>query len=619
MLISGNTFASHSSPFPNITPSSICADGENASGCYINTTGVNYSLNGNISPDIYVTGIEYTTGANDNTTIIIGDINTTGEDAYGLYFHSSDSNTTTITGNISTRDDRSYGIYFYNSNSNTTIINGNINIIQGFIGLASGIKLRESDNNITIINGDIVTTGNSTDGVEMGSGSDFNTLTINGNISTIGTGSRGIFLNGNSNTIKIKGNINNTGDFSSHGVDLYNSNNNEVIIDRSISVTGVDSNAINVDNNSSNNTFSFNQGAIIIGEIYNDGTNNSLNFNLGRAASYNFSTSGEESWELNDTYKTVVTGSVKSRGTADIEDVGNNLYQRFHLVYDRLIQNQLDFLQSSLSHNTWVDTYFTDRTRNTVGEQINQETRGITMGFDFNDKHDMEMDMIVNVEDSKNSYGLDEQIINTNSVMAGLSLSYITNKNKNSLGLQFLAGTSDNKRTLVVLDNTLTTGKTEVNDTYNSTYASVGTQWLQVLQNTQSFDSHFVFGMDVKYAKINGSKASAYYVLADRDLTQLTTQVQIRSSYKGEDKKLSFNNSLSLANTNTLQGERQNYTIDGSAAHYKTDKNNTIARASVEANYRFSPNAYAFVNLEVFDSTDNIDGTTGSIGLAIDF
>jgi len=52
---------------------------------------------------------------------------------------------------------------------------------------------------------------------------------------------------------------------------------------------------------------------------------------------------------------------------------------------------------------------------------------------------------------------------------------------------------------------------------------------------------------------------------------------------------------------------------------YTADKSNTYTTASLGATYRLNPQAYAYANVKQFDSTDDIDGTTGNVGLVVSF
>ena len=118
---------------------------------------------------------------------------------------------------------------------------------------------------------------------------------------------------------------------------------------------------------------------------------------------------------------------------------------------------------------------------------------------------------------------------------------------------------------------------------------------------------------------IEGSTASAYYRLDDRDITQLVGQAQYGITIQGMNKQLQINGSIGLTHANIIDGEKQHYTIDGTAVSYTADNSNTYTTASLGATYRLNPQAYAYANVKQFDSTDDIDGTTGNVGLVVNF
>ena len=480
-------------------------------GCTIGTTGIDYTLTGNIAPASGVKGIEFTNGATTNTTTLTGDISTTGFNAIGLFLTSSDNNITTLTGDISTTGDSADGLYLTASDSNTVNLTG------------------------------------------------------------------------------------------------------------SLSATGASSYAIDADSTSDNNTIVFNQGSQIIGGLYNEGTNNTLNFNLGRAASYNLTTSGSVDWVLDDTTKTVIAGSAKSRGVADMDDAGNRLYQRLSQINSSLTNQQRQTRQGYARGDYWIDSYYTDSERDTSSAQINQHTRGITVGFNASGDRDLAMDVIINYENSDAGYGLSEQTVDSNSLMVGLSFPELMTAMDGSLAVKFLAGMSDNDRDLTVLNNTVTSGQETITDSYDSTYVTAGASWMQSLYATQRFKSQFLLGMDINHEQIEGSTASAYYRLDDRDITQLVGQAQYGITIQGMNKQLQINGSIGLAHANIIDGEKQHYTIDGTAVSYTADKSNTYTTASLGATYQLNPQAYAYANVKQFDSTDDIDGTTGNVGLVVNF
>ena len=429
-------------------------------------------------------GIQFTSGATTNTTTLTGDISTTGDNAYGLYLNSSDSNTTTLTGDISTTGDAAFGLWLDNSGSNTTTLTGGItttgasayglvlSAITVIAGCGEGMCLSITDKtvfNYTTLTGDISTTGDIAFGLVLYY-SDSNNTTLTGDISTTGDNASGLALyDSDSNNTTLTGGITTTGD-DAYGLFLYDSDSNTTTLTGGITTTGASSYAIYANSTSDNNTIVFNQGSQIIGGLYNDGTNNTLTFNLGRAASYNFTTSGAVNWVLDDTTKTVIAGSAKSRGVADMDDAGNRLYQRLSQINSSLTNQQRQTRQGYARGDYWIDSYYTDSERDTSPAQINQHTRGITVGFNASGDRDLAMDVIINYENSDAGYGLSEQTVDSNSLMVGLSFPELMTAMDGSLAVKFLAGMSDNDRDLTVLNNTVSSGQETITDSYDSTY-----------------------------------------------------------------------------------------------------------------------------------------------------
>ena len=582
---------------PNMSYAADCVNGANAAGCTIGTSNITYTLTGDIEPASGVDGIKFTTDADDNTINLTGDISTTGLQGHALYIFGADDNTINLTGDISTTGgDSAIGLFFFQGNSNTITHIGNIS-----------------------------TTANTGHGLYFLT-SNLNETTLTGNISTTALGAHGVYLIGTSddNVITITGNISTTGN-SSHGLLFDNSDSNTINLTGSLSATGTGAYAINMNSTSVNNTvnLTLNQGDRLIGDIVNNGSGNTLNLTLnsGRAASYIYTSSGSTdlTWNITDNSKPAIAGSAKSRGVADIDDEGNKLYQRLSQINSSLTNQQRQTRQGYARGDYWIDSYYTDSERDTVLQEVNQHTRGITVGFNASGDRDLAMDVIINYENSDAGYGLSEQTVDSDSLMVGLSFPALMTAMDGSLAVKFLAGMSDNDRDLTVLNNTVSTGQETITDSYDSTYVTAGASWLQSLYATQRFHHNVLVGMDINHERIEGSTASAYYRLDDRDITQLVGQAQYGVTYTGINKNLTINGSIGLAHANIIDGEKQHYTIDGTAVSYTADKSNTYTTASLGATYRLNPQAYAYANVKQFDSTDDIDGTTGNVGLVVNF
>ena len=650
---------------PNMSYAAACADGANPVGCSVTTSDITYTLTGNISPASGVDGIFFS-GANRNNVTQTGNISTTGSSAYGLYLRLSDNNTTNLTGNITTAGDFADGLDLDNSDSNIINLTGNISTAgrsayglssdssagnsinltgnisttgysaDGLIfwqsdnnttnltgittagGYADGLILWQSDNNTTNLTGNITTAGDYAFGLYLWQSAS-NTTTLTGNISTTGVYAHGLSLDNSDNTTTtLTGNISTTG-AGARGLSLNDSDSNSINLTGSLSATGTGAYAIYADSTSDNNTITFNQGTKIIGGLYNDGANNTLKFNLGRAASYNFTTSGAVNWVLDDTTKTVIAGSAKSRGVADMDDAGNRLYQRFNPISRATSAQHKNVARGDSRHDVWVDGYYSDSERNTSYQELNQKTRGLTVGFNVSGDRQLPLDFIINFENTDTGYGLSDQSIDSNSMMVGLSYPQLMQAFNGSLALQFLTGVADNDSAIKVLNNTVSSGQETVNADYTSYYAMLGAEWLQPLYQGENIQHDLYLGLDVMHEKINSHSSSSYFYMSDRDITQLTSSMHYGFAFNSSDKKLRIQAKAGIEQTDMLEGEYQYYKVDGTATRFKGDERNTYMTASLGAAYKFTDNAKAYFNVQKFDSSDDIDGTTGNVGLVVSF
>lgn len=558
-----------------------------------------FTMRGNITANDYV-GIVFDTGAESNTVTITGNLTIEGNQsaAHGIWINSVDSNALTIQGDIATTNDGGRVLYLGpNSNNNTMTVVGNIS-----------------------------TTGEVAEAVYLRTGSNNNTINITGNITTTGVESRGIRLvtNSDNNTINLTGDITTTGS-SAHGLHLVNSDSNTVNITGGISATGSNAYAIYADSSADNNiiNLTLNRGDRLVGDIYNDGSGNTLNITLnsGRAESYIYTSSGSTdlTWNVTDSSKPVINGSAKSRGIADIDDAGNKLYQRFNPISRSTSLQHKKIAMGHARHDFWIDGYYSDSHRTTSYKELNHKTRGLTVGFNVSGDGQLPLDLIVNIENSNTGYGQSDQSIDTNSVMAGLFYPKLIQAFNGSLALKFLTGVADNESDIKVLCNPLSSGQETVTEDYTSYYVMVGGEWLQPLYQGENIHHDIYLGLDVMHEKINSHSSSSYFYMSDRDITQLNSSVHYGFSFNSSDKKLLINAKAGIEQTDMLEGEYQYYKIDGTATRFKGDERNTYMTASLGADYKFTDNARAYFNVHKLNSSDDIDGTSGNVGFIYTF
>ena len=641
-------------------------------GCSIGVSDITYTLTGDIEPGSGVDGIQF--NSENSALNLTGNITTTGIYGRGIYLSNSNNNITTLIGDISSDGTQGHGIYSFNSNSNTYSLIGDISTSANS---ALGIYLKRSDSNTMNMTGDITTAGDTAYGILVYDTSESNSITMTGNITTTGDGAVGIYsLESNSNTFSLIGDISSDGtqgygiysldsnsntysligDISSdgtrgygiyllrsdsnnttmtgaitttgssaHGLYLVDSDSNTVNITGGISATGSNAYAIYADSSADNNiiNLTLNRGDRLVGGIYNDGSGNTLNITLnsGRTASYIYTSSGSTdlTWNITDSSKPVINGSAKSRGIADIDDEGNKLYQRFNPISRATSSQHKRIAMGHARNDFWIDGYYSDSDRTTSYKELNHKTRGLTVGFNVSGDRQLPLDLIVNFENSDTGYGQSDQSIDTNSVMAGLFYPKLIQAFNGSLALKFLTGVADNESDIKVLNNTVTSGQETVTEDYTSYYVMVGGEWLQPLYQGEHIHHDLYLGLDVMHEKINSHSSSSYFYMSDRDITQLNSFMHYGFSLNSDDKKLLIRAKAGIEQTDMLEGEYQYYKVDGTATRFKGDERNTYMTASLGADYKFTDNAKAYFNVHKFDSSDDIDGTSGNVGFIYTF
>jgi len=614
---------------------------ENSSSNTISHTG-NITTSGNTANGLYVKAV-----STNNSITLTGDITTSGTNSDGILLFRGvspntelNSNEITMTGNILTSGTYSSGYILEDAHDNTVTHTGNITTTNNY---SEGFSIYTGDSNTATITGTITTSGSYGYGIYISDG-DSNSITMNGDIDTSGRDGRGFHLtSSNSNTIVMTGNITTTNSTQADGIYLYDSDSNDITINGKITtasnsgialVTNSDSNtitvsnginstkdkyAIYIDSTSDNNTINLTR-ANFIGKLYNDGSNNTLNFsNLGRAGSYIFTTQGSTAFSLTDSNKPVISGSAKSRGIADIDDEGNKLYQRFNPISRATSSQHKSMAMGDARHDFWIDGYYSDSDRTNSYKELNHKTRGLTVGFNVSGDRQLPLDLIVNFENSDTGYGQSDQSIDTNSVMAGLFYPKLMQAFNGSLALKFLTGVADNESDIKVLNNTASSGQETVTEDYTSYYVMVGGEWLQPLYQGENIHHDIFLGLDVMHEKINSHSSSSYFYMSDRDITQLNSSIHYGFSLNSDDKKLIIMAKAGIEQTDMLEGEYQYYKVDGTATRFKGDERNTYMTASLGADYKFTDNAKAYFNVQKFDSSDDIDGTSGNVGFVYNF
>ena len=489
---------------------------------------------------------------------ILGDISTTEDGAHGLYVNIDNNNTATVNGNITTSGGDAYGVYLLNADKNTITINGNI------------------------------TTGGSVPGVGL-PGADKNTITVNGNITTnVGYG---VYLNlAEENTINIRG---------------------------TLSATASGIKAVYMTSDTNTNTVNFGRGAKVIGPLKNNGADtNTLHFDMGIASSYMFTTEGTTDWNLEDSSKPVVKGSANSRSAADMEDTNNRLYQRFNQL-GRATSLQHKRALGNHARGMWLDGYINDHERTIVAKEIATESKGLTLGYRMWEN----WDVVANVESTETGYGLAEHTVESQSILAGVYNPNFMEMMQGSLAVKAFVGMLDGEGQLTVLNNAQSGNGSEiVTEDYDSVYLVAGTEWFKSFNQDSKLYHDVYIGMDLIHERMSSHKASLYFSLDDRNVTQMNSSLKYGVGYRSENSKLHVGAIGQVAYTKILSGETQDYTITTTGATATTTKftgteDSTYYEGSLGVGYDVSDATSVNINVQMFNSSEDIEGIVGAASI----
>lgn len=610
----------------------------NQSSNTINVTG-NVSTTGNNSSGILI--IE---GGDNNNITLFGNINTSGgNSANGVRIAGQNSsnfginNHITVNGDISTVSSHAIAINGYGHDSNI-VVNGNVQSTN-----YAGIHITATDtvNNIVTVNGNISTSATSANPtITFNNGANDNLVVIDGNVTQLANkpaikfGANGADTS-HDNTVSVSGNITSAG----IGIRFNNSDNNEIFVSGNIEAG---SSAIFADSESDNNTVYLDRNSRIEGAIRNDGTGNTLLFTgwtpidepdeidgdvdfdevvtgesqYGLATSANYTVSGTTPWVVQaNVEQPVLTGNtyIKTMGVANIDDEGNRLYLRTTKINQNLTERTRAYAHNEVEPY-WMNVYTTKSKRDEDFEEIHQNARGITIGGQLS-QFNKPIDLVFNLENSDASYGLSEQHIESNSVMAGALIPQIANLFDGDLSAKVLVGMSDNDTKRTVLNNLADGGAEKVTGDYDSTYVVVGAEWFKTVLTKGNTNNDMVLGLDFSQEYLDSYSESQYYHLDSRDISQVTARAEYGMTYHEKDSPLTANTRFGIAHRKIVSGEKQDYQIDGISTSFKGDEENTYFNVGVGLDYQLTNGIKVYVAGNFMDSSDEIHSVSGSVGV----
>ena len=566
------------------------------------TTNDGNTINGNDS--VTVTGALVTTGVNEGidttggtNTISVseaGSIETAGGGAFGI-FNNGGRNATTVSGSIETAGEAAYGIF------------------------------NSGDGNVTTVSGSITTTRDTGHGIfNFG---DSNQTTVSGIIKTGGNLAYGIYNRGDDNTTTISG---------------------------TVSATGTDASAL-WSTVGSGNSFTLNEGAVIIGDISagSSSSNNKLKFNLGASSSYAYTVGGAGEgtgfgeWNFTDQDgRTPVVTSINTSNCTAATFGGVSLISACNLVTgvstgNLEVQDELQFsMNSSMigslslgssnsaapaeamsfaqipQSSTWVNIYgdTSERSASTAKLAFDGSNRGLTIGTPVAIGDTLNLDVVFNASNADlDIRSSSEQQITAKSYNIGAVLRHLAPSTGWAVDAFGFVGRNSYDGTRKVMNNKKAVGYESVTAAYTGSEVLVGVdaQYSNPINDTLNF----IGGLNASLSneKIGAYSEGKYYSWDARTMTQASGGITAGVEHR-KDSLRSFA-SAGLQRSSLEKGKTATYINNGTAGSF-TDSSTGDTRRSVTVGFDYvSTESMTFSGaVEAFTSTGGVSGNSVNLG-----
>ena len=531
-------------------------------------------------------------------TINVG-VSSSSSSGYGIESRGSDavltnSGTITAKGTSNAR-----GIISYASGAIIT----NTGVITATGGTFIGYGIDNLGSNLTFSNsGTLIGTSTSSDGVgfrDRTGAAITNSGTISGT-STSGIG-YGIRLTGNNATITNTS----TGTITGLTAGISNSGTG-ITITNSGTITGGTSSI----ENSGVINLTLNQGSKLIGTITNSGTLN-ITSNVGAAKSYAYSGTVTSLTDSNN--RPSALGSAAAINIGSMEVSGENLYQKTANITDAIDRNVKN------NKDTWVEPYYSESTRDSGGDssqirQFKNNKQGFNAGFKVENSA-TPLQVIFNVDQTKNNIDSSEHIINSDGVMIGLTAPSYAKYEGFDVSVKGLVGYANSKTDRKILDNTSSTGERTLTGEYDSYYAVVGSALSKNYSLDKDLNANLILGVDLTSEFRDSYSENLYFKYNSLDLVQLQPRIQsefIKTTGKDSNVFLT----AGVGAREVLSGKTQKYSMNNTGVSFTTPNSGDYyasLAAGTNMNVAANVNFYALVSAKM--SEKDTETYQASLGL----
>ena len=560
--------------------------------------------------------------------------------SYALHYSSGSDNEGTNSGTITATSVDNHGLGLVNASAALGAISGGSNLKFTNSGTIRATSINSfsagvyNENTLTFTNtnsGTIIATGNTLLGLgyAIDNSSSNSTFSNSGTLSGTSTSGDGIgFRDRAGATITNSGTISGTST-SRVGYGLRISGNNATITNTNIgtitgstagilnSGTGItitNSGTITGGTNSINNSgvinLTLNQGSKLIGTISNSGTLN-ITSNVGAAKSYAYFGTVTSLTDSNN--RPSALGSAVAINIGSMEASGENLYQKTASITDEIDRNVKN------NKDTWVEPYYSESTRDSGGDssqirQFKNNKQGINAGFKV-ENNATPLQVIFNIDQTKNNIDSSEHIINSDGVMIGLMAPTYTQYEGFDVSVKGLVGYANSKTDRKVLDNTSSTGERTLTGEYDSYYAVVGSALSKNYNLDKDLKANLTLGADLTSEFRDSYSENLYFKYSSLDLVQLQPRIQSEFiKVTGKDSNVFL--TAGAGAREVLSGKTQKYSMNNTGVSFTTPNSGDYyasLAAGTNMNVAANVNFYALVSAKM--SEKDTETYQASIGL----
>ena len=419
------------------------------------------------------------------------------------------------------------------------------------------------------------------------------TLTNTGSI--IGDTNAGVYSGASGNIITIN---NNSGTISGDLYGIRNNGGSLTTINNSGTISGGTNSILNT---GTLGTINLNKGSVLIGTISSTGSY-TLNMNVGASKSYFVSTEGAGIITLNDLdNRPVVKGSALAINIGSMEISGENLYQKTANITDAIDRNVKN------NKDTWVEPYYSESTRDSGGDssqirKFKNNKQGINAGFKVANSS-TPLQVIFNVDQTKNNIDSSEHVINSNGVMIGLISPTYTKYEGFDVSVKGLVGYANSKTDRKILDNTSSTGERTLTGEYDSYYAVVGSALSKNYNLDKDLNANLTLGADLTSEFRDSYSENLYFKYNSLELIQLQPRIQsefIKTTGKDSNVFLT----AGVGAREVLSGKTQKYSMNNTGVSFTTPNSGDYyasLAAGTNMNVAANVNFYALVSAKMSD------------------